>query len=78
LVGVAAYTNEFYNSINGMQVFSLSLDRWFSDYFRAGLTYEHFGLKNGVTIPAGSVTCPGCVITGLNANTVFLDTYIIF
>ena len=78
MVGVAAYTNEFYNSINGMQVFSLSVDHWFNDFFRAGVTYEHFGLKSGVQIPAGSPTCPGCAITGLSANTVFLDTYLIF
>jgi hypothetical protein len=78
MVGIAAYTNEFYNSINGMQVFSVALERWFSNYFRAGIVYEHFGLKNGVTIPAGGLTCPGCTISALNANTVFLDTYLIF
>jgi len=73
--GVTAYTNEFYNSINGMQVFSLAFSHWFNNNMRAGLTYEHFGNKRGVFIPAGSPTCPGCYISGVNANTLFFDTY---
>jgi hypothetical protein len=60
----------------GTQHYVIQLDHWFNDNFRAGITFQHFSSLPGITIPGGSLTCPGCFVNGVNVNQVYLDTYL--
>jgi hypothetical protein len=46
---------------------------WISDTMYAYLGYGHTGLLPNTELPAGSATCPGCVLTGLSQNLGFLQ-----
>jgi hypothetical protein len=76
--GTAPWWSFYYGNQTNWQTGTVLLEHWFNDNFRAGIGYTHFGTQNGVTIPAGSTSCPGCYIRSANANTLFLDTYLIF
>lgn len=76
--GTAAYNSFYFLNNNGLQSTLLLLGHWFSDEFRLTAGFEHWNVRKGTTIPAGSLTCPGCYVGGVNANAVFLDSWIYF
>ena len=49
---------------------------WTSDSTYFNLGYGHSGLLPNTTIPAGGLTCPGCVISGSSQNAAFLELYL--
>jgi hypothetical protein len=77
--GFAALPNQsqqFYPNMSGMQTEWLNYAHWFTPTLRAGVYLEHFQNVPGVYTPAGSLTCPGCYLTQINANAVGLEVYI--
>lgn len=79
-IGYAAllgYQSFYYPSLTGMQYQYATFQHWFNRNVRAGLIYEHFGNQRGVQIPAGSLACPGCAVTTVNGNALFLETYFV-
>jgi hypothetical protein len=77
--GFAATPNQsqqFYPNMSGMQTEWLNYAHWFTPNLRAGIYMEHFQNVPGVYTPAGSLTCPGCYLTQVNANAVGLEVYI--
>jgi hypothetical protein len=45
--------------------------KWITDTATIGVYYVNMGLLPNTTIPAGSASCPGCVITGDTRNSVY-------
>jgi hypothetical protein len=45
--------------------------KWITDTATVGVYYVNMGLLPNTTIPAGSPSCPGCVITGDTRNAVY-------
>jgi hypothetical protein len=77
--GFAATPNQnqqFYPNMSGMQTEWLNYAHWFTATLRAGIYFEHFQNVPGVYTPAGSLTCPGCYLTQINANAAGLEVYI--
>jgi hypothetical protein len=74
--GTTPYQSFFFNSLNGFQWSWLTVQHWWSETVRTGIVYHHFQTLPGVFQPAGSVTCPGCYIKSVNANALFLETYL--
>jgi hypothetical protein len=71
-----------YNSWNtnpsGLFWASANVKYWESDTSYIALGYGHYGLLPNTVIPAGGVTCPGCVVTGFNQNAGYLEFNINF
>jgi S-layer homology domain len=76
--GTAAYNSFYFLNNNGLQSTLLLFGHWFSDEFRLTAGVERWNVRKGTTIPAGSLTCPGCYVGNMNANAVFLDSWIYF
>jgi hypothetical protein len=78
VAGTLAYqSTTFFTNYAGINEGALYLEHWFTPNFRAGLTYFIFS-NRGVAIPAGSVTCPTCVVSGLVTRALGLDTYLVW
>ena len=45
--------------------------KWLTDTATIGVYYVNMGLLPGTVIPAGSASCPGCVITGDTRNALY-------
>jgi hypothetical protein len=76
--GTLAYqSTTFYTNYAGTNNVNLYIGRWFTNNFRAGLEAHVFS-NRGVPIPAGSTTCPTCVVTGLVTRAIGLDTYLVW
>jgi hypothetical protein len=63
---------------NGYQGEQVGFFHYFARQFALGLTYQHYGLPGGTSIPAGSPTCPGCFISANNQNSVWLESQLFF
>lgn len=74
--GTTPYQAFFFNSLNGFSWSWVTVQHWWSETFRTGIVYHHFQTLPGVAQPAGSVTCPGCSLSRVNANALFLETYL--
>lgn len=74
--GTTPYQSFFFNSLNGYAWSWVTAQHWWSDTVRTGIVYHHFQTLPGVFQPAGAVTCPGCYLKKVNANAMFLETYL--
>jgi hypothetical protein len=73
--GTTPYQSFYYSSLGGFQWSWFTYAHWWSDTFRTGITYHHFSTLPGQDEPAGSVTCPGCIIK-VNSNALFFESYL--
>jgi hypothetical protein len=67
-------SNQYPGNYAGMKYMDLFADHWFTNNFRAGLTY--FTILNRYNIPAGSSTCPGCTVGGFGLHALGVDVYL--
>lgn len=74
--GTTPYQSFFFSSLNGFSYSWATIQHWWSDTLRTGIVYHHFQTLPGVYQPAGSVTCPGCYLRSVNANALFVETYV--
>lgn len=76
----AAQTAPLYNvglsNFSGTDIEMFLLGHWFTDYFRLGMGFIHYGTLPGIVIPAGGTTCPGCFAGRVNANSIYFNAFL--
>jgi hypothetical protein len=72
----SALSNSWSSNFGSQYWAEVGVKYWTSDntYFNIG--YGRAGLLPNTTIPAGGLTCPGCVISGFGQNAGFLEYYL--
>jgi hypothetical protein len=63
---------------SGYYMAYIGVKKFLTDTAFLGVWYNHMGLLPGSIIPAGSLQCPGCVITGDSRNAVFGELNLAF
>jgi hypothetical protein len=63
---------------SGYYMAYIGVKKFLTDTAFVGLWYNHMGLLPGSIIPAGSLQCPGCVISGDSRNSVFGELNLAF
>jgi guanyl-specific ribonuclease Sa len=63
---------------SGYYMAYVGVKKFLTDTAFVGLFYNHMGLLPGAIIPAGSLQCPGCVISGDSRNAVFGELNLAF
>ncbi len=62
----------------GTQFEALQYVHWFTDNLNLNLGFVHQGTLPHTTIPVGGATCPGCYVSSINSNVVFLDAWLAY
>jgi flagellar hook-basal body complex protein FliE len=70
--------NNFSTNWSGYYWANVGVKYWVSDQAYAGVFYAHAGLLPYQIMPAGGVTCPGCVVTGDSRNAVYGEVNLAF
>jgi hypothetical protein len=70
--------NVGYSNYAGSQFEVLQYAHWFSDNFNLNIGFVHQGTLPHTTVPAGGPACPGCYIDHVNANALFVNSWLAF
>ena len=62
----------------GYYFVGIGVKKFLTDTAFVGVFYNHMGLLPGMIIPAGSASCPGCVVTGDSRNAVYGELNLAF
>ena len=76
VTGTGAFDSaqQYLGNYAGMKWANIYLSHWFTNNFRAGLTY--YTLQNSMQIPAGSTTCPGCSVGSFVMHSLGTDIFL--
>jgi hypothetical protein len=64
---------QFSTNFSDYYYLQVGVKKWITDTATLGVFAMHMGLLPNTTIPAGSASCPGCVLTGDSRNAVWAE-----
>jgi hypothetical protein len=73
-----SYWSQYSSDWSGSYFAFVGVRKWITDTASLGLFYANMGLLPNSTLPAGSPSCPGCVISGDSRNAVFGEAQMSF